>query len=75
MANPILQIGLVAIGSALGGVPRWLVHLAVSRWFGTDYPFGTLIINLSGSFFLGWFLAWLSKVPSDYQPAFSSHLA
>jgi fluoride ion exporter CrcB/FEX len=31
MTQPFLQIVLVAIGSALGGVSRWMVHLAVGR--------------------------------------------
>lgn len=65
MTQPLLQIVLVAIGSALGGVSRWLVHLAVGRYLGTGYPFGTLIINVSGSFLLGLLLSFLSESPSD----------
>ena len=65
MAQPFLQIVLVAIGSAFGGVSRWMVHLAVGRWLGTEYPFGTLIINVSGSFFLGFLMSFLSESPSN----------
>jgi CrcB protein len=53
------QIGLVAFGSALGGLLRWGVGLAAARWFGTAFPVGTFIINVSGCLFLGWFATLL----------------
>jgi CrcB protein len=56
----LAQIGLVALGSACGGLARWGAATAAARWMGTAFPYGTLIINLSGSFFLGWFLTVLS---------------
>jgi CrcB protein len=50
----LVQIGLVALGSALGGVMRWGVGNASARWFGTAFPYGTFIINVTGCLFLGW---------------------
>jgi fluoride exporter len=46
----------VAIGSAIGGVTRfWLSGLvAATRWGGT-FPLGTLVINITGSFVIGFF--------------------
>lgn len=55
----LLHIGLVAFGSALGGLARWGVSVAAARWLGTAYPWGTLAINISGSLFLGWFTTLL----------------
>ncbi len=55
----LIHIALVAFGSALGGLARWGVGLAVARWLGTAFPLGTLIINVSGSLFLGWFATLL----------------
>jgi fluoride exporter len=47
----------VAIGGALGGVSRfWLSGLIAAR-FGETFPWGTLIINLTGSFLIGIFAA------------------
>ena len=47
----------VAIGSALGGVARHWCTLASGRWFGTAFPWGTLFINILGSFVIGFFAA------------------
>lgn len=55
----LLQIVLVALGSALGGLARWGVSLAAGRMLGSAFPWGTLFINLSGSLFLGWFMTVL----------------
>lgn len=51
----LFQIGLVALGSACGGLLRWGVGASAARWLGTGLPYGTFIINISGSLFLGWF--------------------
>ena len=45
----------VAIGGALGGVSRfWLSGLVAAR-FGETFPWGTLVINVTGSFLIGIF--------------------
>ena len=55
------QIGLVALGSALGGLARWGIGAAVGRWLGTSFPYGTFIINITGCVFLGWFSTVLGE--------------
>jgi CrcB protein len=55
-----LQIGLVSVGGSLGALLRWGVGVAAGRWLGTGFPWGTFIINLSGSLFLGWFTTVLA---------------
>lgn len=47
----------VAIGGAIGSVARYLVGIASGRLFGIDFPWGTLIINVTGSFLIGAFVA------------------
>jgi CrcB protein len=49
------QVALVAIGSALGGLARWGVGLCAARYFGTGFPWGTFLINITGCLLLGWF--------------------
>jgi CrcB protein len=45
----------VAVGSALGGVGRFALSGYVARHFGETFPWGTLIINVTGSFVIGFF--------------------
>jgi fluoride exporter len=47
----------VAIGSALGGIARHWVTVAGTTWFGSTFPWGTLFINVLGSFVIGFFFA------------------
>jgi CrcB protein len=50
------RVILIAIGGALGANARYLVSVWSARRYGTGFPYGTLIVNLTGSFVLG-FLA------------------
>lgn len=43
----------VGLGSAFGGLARLCLGLLVDRRFGMRFPWGTLLINLSGSFAIG----------------------
>jgi fluoride exporter len=47
----------IAIGSALGGVARHWCTMAATAWFGAAFPWGTLFINILGSFVIGLFFA------------------
>jgi CrcB protein len=57
----LFKIFLVALGSAAGGVARWGLTLGAGRLFGTAFPWGTFIVNITGSFFLGWFYATITE--------------
>lgn len=57
------MIWYVAIGSALGGASRYALALWVQRVGGATFPVGTLIINISGSFLLGFFLRAATAAP------------
>jgi len=47
------QILLVALGGALGSVCRYLVGLGALRLMGPAFPWGTLTVNVAGSFAIG----------------------
>jgi len=45
------------IGSIAGGISRYILAGAVYEKLGTSFPYGTLVINLSGCFLIGFFSA------------------
>jgi CrcB protein len=46
---------LVALGGALGSVARFALSGFVANHFGTTFPWGTFIINVTGSFVIGFY--------------------
>ena len=51
------SIALVGLGGALGAIARYLIAtFSVARW-GTNWPWGTFIINMTGCFMIAFFLA------------------
>src|ERR1044071_3603051 len=44
---------LLGIGSILGGYARYILAGRVYETWGTAFPYGTLIVNLSGCFLIG----------------------
>ncbi|HUK08411.1 MAG TPA: fluoride efflux transporter CrcB [Stellaceae bacterium] len=45
----------IAVGSALGGVSRYWLSGFIAERIGETFPWGTLIVNISGSFVIGFF--------------------
>ena len=43
----------VAIGAALGGVARYGLSGLIAHGFGETFPWGTLVVNVIGSFLIG----------------------
>ncbi len=46
------KLGLVCAGGAIGSGARYLVATWAAAAFGTEFPRGTLIVNLVGSFLI-----------------------
>jgi CrcB protein len=44
---------LICLGGAIGTGLRYLTSVFAARWFGAEFPYGTLIVNLSGAFVIG----------------------
>ncbi len=51
---------IVFLGGGLGAALRHGVNLMSARLFGLSFPFGTLFVNVSGSFLMGAIIAWLA---------------
>ena len=47
---------LIALGAAAGANARYLIGVWAGNRLGADFPYGTLIVNLVGSFVLGFLL-------------------
>lgn len=59
----------VAIGSAIGGVGRyWCGALVSARW-GDDFPWGTILVNVAGSFVIGVVAAMGNSYDRPWLPA------
>ncbi|MFP4097741.1 MAG: fluoride efflux transporter CrcB [Alphaproteobacteria bacterium] len=46
-------IGVVALGGAMGATARHGVNITAAHWLGQGYPWGTMIVNILGSFLMG----------------------
>jgi len=44
---------LVGFGGAIGSILRFLTSILAAHWFGAEFPYGTMIVNLSGAFVIG----------------------
>ena len=54
------EVLIIFLGGGLGSVSRY----AIGKWFlfhGSGIPFGTLIVNGLGAFFLGLLFSWFQK--------------
>ena len=48
-----MRLLLICLGGACGTAARYGVGIAAVRWLGVDFPYGTLIVNVAGSFLIG----------------------
>jgi len=55
----------VALGGALGSVARYALSGIAVRWLGAAFPYGTLFVNVTGSFAIGLLAA---LVAADGRP-------
>lgn len=51
---------LVMLGGGIGAGMRHLVGMASLKLFGFGFPYGTLTVNVVGSFAMGLFISWLA---------------
>ena len=53
----MLESLLIAVGGGIGSVSRYWVSGWVAQRFGETFPFGTLVVNVTGSLIIGFFAA------------------
>jgi CrcB protein len=59
--NTMIQYLAVGVAGFFGAIARLVVARLCGRVFATNFPVGTMVINLSGSLFLGWFLTFVGS--------------
>lgn len=63
-----MQIIYIGIGGFLGAVSRFLIARFINNYF-TSFPLGTLVVNVSGSFILG-FIIYSTISGKNISPEF-----
>ena len=63
----------VALGAALGGSARWLASEFAYDALGGGFPWGTLFVNIAGSFAIGLYAAWTLSGGRYAASAFQRH--
>ncbi|SRR5579884_105468 len=71
--NSLLLTGGVGIAGALGAVTRYLLGRFIAEQSGSQIPWGTFIINITGSFLIGLVFALTAR--NFISPALQSMLA
>lgn len=58
LQNPAVRTPAgISFGAVSGALSRYYLGLWLSQLFGTEFPYSTLIINVSGCFVMGFFTA------------------
>jgi fluoride exporter len=68
MGSTGLTFGAVALGGAIGSVARLAIGAAIQERAGLSFPFGTLIINITGSLLLGFLVRIALDTPAVTLP-------
>jgi fluoride exporter len=70
----ILALILVFVGGAIGSMCRfWLSGLVAER-FGETFPYGTLIVNLVGSWIIGFAAGWVAHFNDPFWASVAKQL-
>jgi CrcB protein len=60
---------IVFIGAGIGGALRHGINVGAARLFGYGFPYGTLIVNVLGSFVMGALAGYFA-----FRPGISQHM-
>lgn len=55
------DILVISIGAIVGANARWIISRYAARVLGPTFPYGTLFINVTGSFIVGFFMIWATE--------------
>ena len=55
------DILVISLGAIVGANARWIISRYSARVLGPTFPYGTLFINVAGSFIVGFFMIWATE--------------
>ena len=58
MVNDVL---VISIGAIAGANARWVISRFAAKILSPIFPYGTLVINVTGSFIVGFFMIWATE--------------
>ena len=61
MGTNLLNVIWISVGAVVGANARYFLSRWVARIFSANFPYGTLLINVTGSLLLGFFMAWTTE--------------
>lgn len=56
-----MQFLFVAFGGIIGALLRYITSILAAHWWGADFPWGTLTVNIVGSFIIGFLWQWFER--------------
>ncbi len=57
----MLDVLIICLGAIVGANARYFVSRYAAQLLGPVFPYGTLLINIVGSFIVGFFVVWTSE--------------
>jgi CrcB protein len=63
--NDLLKYIAIGVGGFTGAIARYAVGSYIGGRYGVRFPYGTFLINVSGSFLIGFILALLSRTTAS----------
>jgi fluoride exporter len=51
----------ISVAAVVGANLRYLISRLAAQEFGSAFPYGTLVINILGSFIVGFFVIWTTE--------------
>lgn len=61
----MLKYLVIGLGGFAGAIVRYVVGSYIGERYGMRFPYGTFVINMTGSFLVGFVVAWLSQTTAS----------
>ena len=55
------ELLIISLGAIVGANARYIISRYAAKMLGPVFPYGTLFINVSGSFLVGFFMIWATE--------------